>query len=148
MADQQVTPEEQQFLQQSMTNPNVIKQLEGMPPEERAAFMRKMYQDYTGQEAINTEAMSQADLLRSGGTPQGVHAGQQYVAASPLSHIAKGMNQYSGTRDYKAAQDEIAARSKDKSDVLAQFAAMQAGMGGSKEQLMANKLRINGLGGR
>ena len=125
--------QEQEFIQASMTDPSVIKQLEGMPPEEQAAFMRKMYQDYSGQEAINTEAMSQADALRSGGTPQGVQAGNQFVAASPLSHIAKGMNDYSGNRDYKAAQDDIAQQSQDKSDVLAQFAAMQGGIGGSKQ---------------
>ena len=148
MADQQINPEEQQFLQQSMTNPNVIKQLEGMPPEERADFMRKMYADYTGQSAISNEAMSQADALRNTATPEGITVGNQYVAASPLSHIAKGVRDVKGNMDYRAAQKDIARQSQDKSDVLAQFAAMQAGMGGSKEKLMADKLRINALGGR
>ena len=119
---------QEQFIQTAMSDPSIMKQMHGKTPEQQAAFMRKLYQDYTGQEAMASEEMSQADALRNGAMPEGATAGNQYVAASPLSFLAKGMNDYQGNKNYQAAQQKKQQLSQDKTDGLSEYAAMKAGI--------------------
>lgn len=107
--------EEQNFMQGLMKDQGFIEKMQGLPPEEQAALARQMYQDYQGQGDINAQAMSQADALRNQPMREGVTAGDQFHAASPMSGIAKGINTYRGNRDYNAAQAKQQALSDDRS---------------------------------
>jgi hypothetical protein len=123
------------YIQSQMQNPDVIARLDGMEPAERAETLRRMYQDYQGQGALNTEAMSQADALRNTATPEGVQAGNQYVAASPLSHLAKGVKDVKGNMDYRKAQAAQQALSGDKTQGVMDMAKMYLNkLGGNQPQ--------------
>lgn len=139
--------QQQAFIQNAMMNPQVLQQVNALPEAERANFLRQLYQDYAGIGAANTEAMSQADMLRSGGAPEGVQAGNQFVAASPLSHLARGMNQYTGNREYKAAQEKQRQLSEDQTAGRSTYAGMVGGIN-PRQKEVADKLRLHGLGGR
>ena len=97
---QQVDPMQLQQMQQQAAMMERIRQL---PPEEQQAAMMGMYQDYQGQEGVISEQLAQANALRGQGGPQGVQAGSQYVAASPLSHLARGVERFKGGMDANQA---------------------------------------------
>lgn len=113
---------EADFIQKQLADPRILQQIESMPPEERAAFMRQMYQDYSGLTASNTEAMSQADALRSQAAPQGVNAGKQFVAASPLSHLANVGNKFIGAKQYNDAKTAQEGLTTDRTEGLSKYA--------------------------
>jgi hypothetical protein len=131
--------QEQQFIQSQMENPQVLQSLQGMEPAERAETLRRMYQDYTGQSALNDEAMSQADALRSGAMPKGITTPDgQFIASSPLSHLAKGVNDFRGNMDYANARDKQQALSGDKTQGVMDMVSMML-RGGGKPQPRAGE---------
>ena len=108
----------------------MLQHMSTLPPEERAIAMKRFFQDYEGQEGVLDEQLAQASALRDQEQPQGVQAGNQFVAANPLSHLAKGAERFvGGMRGAQAIKDKRAL-SEDRTGALqdsanAQLAAYQ-----------------------
>lgn len=97
--EQQVDP---QFMQMIQQNPDLMAQVQQNPE-----MLRQLYQDYMGQGQMADEQMAQANELRGQQAPQGIRAGGQFVASSPLSQIANV-----GTRGIGAWQGREALAEK------------------------------------
>jgi hypothetical protein len=116
---------DQAFTQMLQSQPQIMAQMQQMPPEEQAEFMRKLYQDYTGQEGIASEQMAQADALRNEPMSKGVHTQSGFVAANPMSGVANLMNKYQGNKDYDKAMEAKKALSQDRTGGVSGLAKMK-----------------------
>jgi len=52
--------------------------------------------------------LAQAEALRDAAAPEGRTAGRVYVAANPLEHLGKGIQQYKGAKRAKALEGDMA----------------------------------------
>lgn len=119
MADEQ---EYALFKDQMMSNPDVMAQIQAMPPEEREKYLRNLFRDYTGETEILNEQVAQADALRKTPEAKGRYTQNAYVAANPLEHLAVGLDRYRGMRDYDKAMAGKEGMSADKTATQTQTA--------------------------
>lgn len=94
---------------QLQNNPEMLEQLQQNPE-----MLRQFYQDYMGQEGIANEQLAQADALRNTQTGQGMQAGGQFVAGSPLSGLANVGNKLTAANQQRTAMDAKDQLSKDR----------------------------------
>jgi len=113
------------FKQELMNSPDIMAQLDAMPPDEREAQMTRMFQDYTGQSDILGEQAAAASALRGTPDAEGRQAGNVYVAANPLEHIATAANRIKGGNDYDAAMQGMKDLSADRTAGVVGMANMQ-----------------------
>lgn len=127
---------------------SMMQQISTLPPEEQQAAMMRLFQDYSGQEGVMDQQLSQADALRNQQGPQGVQAGNQFVASNPLSHIASGIERFQGGQDRQAAikakQDLSAQRTQGMLDVAGNMIPQPAQPQPQQTQL-AEMLRKYGI---
>jgi hypothetical protein len=110
----QQNPQFMQIIQQqAQSNPEFLAQLQQNPE-----MLRQLYQDYTGQEGIANEQLAQADALRNTQVNEGMNAGGQFVAGSPLSQLAKVGNQGMAAYQQRQAMDKKKALSEDRTSGL------------------------------
>lgn len=82
----------------SMLPPDIRAKVAALPPDQQAAFLQKLSQDYAGKRGVANDQIAMAEQLRSGAPrAQGRQAGNVYAAANPLEHIAKGYQQRKAT---------------------------------------------------
>lgn len=141
-----------------------MEQLKQMPdgPEKDLAI-EQLFQDYPGLENVIAEQLNQADRMTKDDSAQGINAGGQFVAASPMAHMSSALKQGIGAYGQQQAYDKMGDLSQDRTDALSGVA--QAGLGGigaassvaqstqgympragdvSKEQAIADVLRAEG----
>jgi hypothetical protein len=105
----QQVQEDPQFLQLIQQNPDLMAQIQQNPE-----MLRQLYQDYIGQGQMADEQMAQAEALRGQQAPQGLQAGGQFVASSPLSHLANTGSRGIGAWQGRQALAEKKRLSDDK----------------------------------
>lgn len=115
---QKNSPEIEAFATEKLKDPRIVQAMESMQPEEKANFMRQLYQDYSGQGRMNDQAMSRADALRN--TKTGAHG------PSAMSGAAHVLNQYNAGRMDREARASNEALSKDRTEGLSQYASILA----------------------
>ena len=81
----EMTPEQKQELR---NDPELLAAMQNMTDEQLEALTK----DLGGEQNIVDNQMAMAEQLRGREPAQGINAGGQYVAASPLAHIAKTGN--------------------------------------------------------
>lgn len=82
--------------------------------------------------SIQANAMKMAQAMASSPGAQGAHAGDLYVASSPLEHLAVGLDRIQGQRGVSDARAQMSGLIDQKGGALAdawkrQIAAMQGG---------------------
>jgi hypothetical protein len=60
------------------------------------------------QEAEKMRLKQRAELVRDRAGPEGIRAGKSFVAASPLSFLAKGLEDYAAGKEIKQLDKELA----------------------------------------
>lgn len=121
------------FKQNLMLQPDIMAQLEALPPEEQEAQMQRMFRDYAGEEAIFSEQAATAKALRGKAGPEGRSHGDVYVAANPLEHIASGIEKYRAGEDYDEAMQGMEDLSTSRSEGIRGVAELFAGGTGPKD---------------
>ena len=80
------------------------QQMSNIDPE-TLQYLLQNYGDVMGL-GNTTDQLEQARALRDTAAPQTSRAGGMTVMANPMSHIGRGMKQYAGLRDEKAAMGQ------------------------------------------
>lgn len=150
-------PEQQmQFMMAQQQNQQPQQEWTGnlTPQQKMDAGNPDAFRDYEGEGLIIDDKQAQAEALRGRQTPQGINtANAGFVAASPLSHIAAGVEKFKGSRDALEALAEkeklSALKTKTSQDVASKSLQQQQAkaLRGSPLQGMANTQEINPLMG-
>lgn len=80
---------------------------DGASKEEIQAAMKTMFENTRGQTGDVKTQMDQANQIRNAGGPQGIQAGQMYVAGNPLEHAASGYKRQRANRAYKKGTKKL-----------------------------------------
>jgi hypothetical protein len=103
-AQNAVAPPDPATAMKNMT-PEQKNMFGSMTPDQQSQFLQMLATDFAGKGAAAESDMSRADAIRQGEGPQGRFVGQNtYVAASPLEHLASGMQKYRANEDFKASR--------------------------------------------
>ncbi len=95
---------------------------------EKDEAIRVLSQDYEGLTDIADNQLEFANELRNTPTPQGVQAGQVYVASDPWAHVGQALSRGAGSIGrYKAMKDRQGLSADQES---ATAALLRAGIGG------------------
>lgn len=114
----------------------IIQQMPDGPEKQEA--MQQLFQDYPGLTADAKDRIDKGSVMASQGIAQGTLAGPssnpftRYVGASPLEHIARGVEKYQGHKQMRQGREDMDKLSADKSaaGIALGQAALQRGQAG------------------
>lgn len=129
------------FKQNAVQNPNVMAQIQALPPQEQEKLLQDMFRDYMGESEILNEQVAQADALRKTETPDGRQFGNVYVAANPLEHMAAGAKRYQGEGLYDKAMAAKEAMTADKTAAQSTIGGM-VGQGDPRAEMIRKGILI------
>lgn len=86
--------------------------------EEKDELIRQLYQDYEGQEAIIDDAIASAEEALATAPPEGRQAGDIYVAANPMEHMATALRNIGGAYEKRKANERREGLSADKTAAM------------------------------
>jgi len=93
----------------------IIREIMMMPDgEEKDQLLTQLYQDYAGQEHILEEKITRATQEMDIPTPEGRQAGEVYVAADPLEHMAAALRRGMGGIERKQSMEGLKGLSDDR----------------------------------
>jgi len=87
-------------------NEEMLAQLQQLPPEQRQQIMNNLFQDYMGKRDAIGDEQQLASQVMQGGSADGIRAGNQYVAASPLSHLSNALMKGMGGMKFMEGVDK------------------------------------------
>lgn len=119
-------------------NDALVQQLESvaqLPPEQQAEVIRQLSQDYEGRDKTLRDELETNYGLLTQQSPQGQVAGNNqfsvYVGASPLEHLASGIQKYQAGKGIREGKKGLEGLSADK----------EAGLSRVQQGMLAEILR-------
>jgi len=123
-------------MQQNQMQQMIEQLTAGMSPEEAEQTMQSIFSDVQGEQGALQEQFAQAQQIRNTPTGQGIQAGNQYVAQSPLSSLANVMNKGAaayGQRKANTAQRGMVDESTRLNNLLAKAVVASGGKGANTD---------------